>query len=54
MIGVLVLLCCYITALLAITLAALAYILREFAVKLLEHTLHSRDHPDKFNRDSSW
>lgn len=54
MIGVLALLCVYIISLLAITLATLAYILREFAVKLLEHTLHSRDHPDKYNRDSSW
>ena len=43
-----------ILALLALTLATIAYILREFSVKLLEHTLHTRDHPDKTNRDSGW
>ena len=53
MLSILAILCLYILAL-ALTLATIAYILREFSVKLLEHTLHTRDHPDKTNRDSGW
>ena len=54
MLSILAILCLYILALLALTLATIAYILREFSVQLLEHTLHTRDHPDKTNRDSGW
>ncbi len=47
MLLILIILCLYILALLAITLAVLAYLFREFTLQLLEHMLHSRNHPHK-------
>ena len=47
MLAIIALLCLYIILL----LATIAYLLREFAIQLLEHTLHTRDHPHK--QDSS-
>ena len=38
---------------LALTLAAIAYVLRDFSYRLLEHTLHTRDHPHKHD-SSGW
>ena len=53
MLAVVIILCLYILLLLAITLATIAYLLREFANQLLEHTLHTCDHPHKHN-SSGW
>lgn len=53
MLSILVLIVIYILALLALTLAVIAYILREISNRLLDHTLHTRDHPDKY-RDTGW
>ena len=53
MLAIIALLCLYIVLLLAITLATITYLLREFAIQLLEHTLHTRDHPHKHD-SSGW
>ena len=53
MLAIIALLCLYIILLLAITLATLTSLLREFAIKLLEHTLHTRDPPHKHD-SSGW
>ena len=52
MIPVLALLTIYTLGLYALTVAALAYFLRDFTERIIEHTLHTRDHPKRDN--GSW
>ncbi|KAI0745582.1 hypothetical protein C8Q76DRAFT_688628 [Earliella scabrosa] len=53
MLAIIALLCLYILLLFAITLATIVYLLCKFAIQLLKHTLHTRDHPHKHN-SSGW
>lgn len=54
MLALLALLCLYVLALFAISLAAVAYILREFSQRLLERTLLTRDYPPKKDDFNGW